>query len=215
MCPSDPTCGSPPSGPDCDHSAMKAAWTPGLLTRQVPPESTWWVCTSKMNSPGRLWSCASGNSSEQASSPIGPDASPNDLEGAPHAGVDPAEERVDTVASGRERPLDAVLHPVLVVRLAATELRLGRVEQDAVAKLHRLEVHGVVRVAVTAVGDRIVDRRRPAARVSARGERVPDVHRVVEVPEPNGRAALDLRDAGRADNTEVGLPVGESGRIDV
>src|SRR2546421_448048 len=140
MCPSEPTCGSPPSGPDWVHSAMNAAWMPGLLMRQVPPESTWWVCTSKMNSPGRLLSCASGYSNEQASSPIGPPVempaypirhatvssgnfmSAHDLEGTAHAGMHPAEEGVDAVAGRSERPLGTVLHPLLVVRRAPTQL---------------------------------------------------------------------------------------------
>src|SRR5205807_5909589 len=46
--------------------AAKNSSIPGFVTRHFPCGSTWWDCTSKMNSPGMLLSCACGHSRSHA-----------------------------------------------------------------------------------------------------------------------------------------------------
>src|SRR5581483_10625985 len=132
-----------------------------------------------------------------------PPGSVDDFDHAAHAWVDAAVERVDAVLRRPELPVDTVLDPRAVVRLATADLRLRRVVQHAVADFHRLEVHRIPGLTVAAVRDRIVDPHRPVAGRGTGGERVPDPHGRIEVPEPYDAAALDAGDAGHSDDAHV------------
>src|SRR3954468_19038782 len=99
--------------------------------------------------------------------------------------MNPAPERVGPGLLGGEGPVRRVLDPLLVVRVTAADLRLGRLEQQAVADLLRVEVHRVAEAAA-AVRGRVVDAGRTGARQRTPRVGVPDAGRCVLVPEPGG-----------------------------
>src|SRR3954466_15547358 len=129
--------------------------------------------------------------------------------------MNPAPERVGPGLLGGEGPVRRVLDPLLVVRVTAADLRLGRLEQQAVADLLRVEVHRVAEAAAAAVGGRVVDAGRTGARQRTPRIGVPDSGRCVLVPEPGGLPELQQRDPGLADDAEVCLAVGEARGVDV